>query len=230
MHAPITKQHVLRLFCKYRPTGRSSPESMDDEGKEGGFAAKSKLNHSVTIYCAFRSASFNVSPLVAGQVDLWTRTSSGCPCASNRTSPGESCSCCVRGGCQCEDNPTRCAQCGLESYCTNSKFAPVVVLFAQKNRKLRLSTTTTTTEERKGRWSGMWEGVGKSAELCFGLKLVIYRFRNKFCSLGATQWHFKWCRNYSLDDIIKEMRVDTDLPPTTCNHTVCPVLYFPICI
>lgn len=63
-------------------------------------------------------------------------------------------------------------------------------------------------------------GVGKSAELCFGLKLVIYRFGNKFCSLGATQWHFKWCRNYLLDDIIKEMRVDNDLPPTTCNHTV----------
>lgn len=160
------------------------------------------------LLCVPVRLSFNVSPFVAGQVDLWTRTASGCPCASNRTSAGESCSCCVRGGCQCEDNPTRCTQCGLESYCTNSKFAPaVVVLFAQKNRKLRLSTrTTTTTEEREGRWSGMCVGVGKSAELCFGLKLVIYRFGNKFCSLGATQWHFKWCRNYSLDDIIKEMR------------------------
>lgn len=169
------------------------------------------------VLCVPVRLSFNVSLFVAGQVDLWTRTASGCPCASNRTSAGESCSCCVRGGCQCEDNPTRCTQCGLESYCTNSKFAPaVVVLFAQKNRKLRLSTRTTTTEERKGRWSGMCVGVGKSAELCFGLKLVIYRFGNKFCSLGATQWHFKWCRNYSLDDIIKDMRFHTLHAITVC--------------
>lgn len=70
---------------------------------------------------------------LTGQVDLWTRTSSGCPCASNKTlagrssNSGESCSCCVRGGCQCEDNPLRCAQCGLESYCTNSKLTTVTI-------------------------------------------------------------------------------------------------------
>lgn len=98
---------------------------------------------------------------LTGQVDLWTRTSSGCPCASNKTlagrssNSGESCSCCVRGGCQCEDNPLRCAQCGLESYCTNSKLTTVTIcslsltmgeytLHFDRNRKLSTTTISDT--------------------------------------------------------------------------------------
>ena len=59
------------------------------------------------------------------QIDLWTRKSSGCPCtwqdgSTNNTS--HECACCVKGGCQCPDIPARCQQCGLENFCSNSKY------------------------------------------------------------------------------------------------------------
>lgn len=86
--------------------------------------------------------------MISGQVDLWTRKSSGCTCAwenmennnsnnstvndsglmmnisanSQTVSSPQNCACCVKGGCQCETpSPTRCGQCGLQQYCINSK-------------------------------------------------------------------------------------------------------------
>ncbi|CAH2050584.1 unnamed protein product, partial [Iphiclides podalirius] len=52
------------------------------------------------------------------QIDLWTQSSSGCACPGDGT---EDCACCVRdGACPCGDlAPGRCAQCGLEQYCSN---------------------------------------------------------------------------------------------------------------
>lgn len=88
---------------------------------------------------------------IAGQVDLWTRKSSGCSCEwenmannsnsaklepngdmsvnSNSTTAttyqqldNANCACCVKGGCQCGSvSPARCGQCGLEQYCVHSK-------------------------------------------------------------------------------------------------------------
>lgn len=104
---------------------------------------------------------------VAGRVDLWTRTASGCPCASNRTLPEDSCSCCVRGGCQCEDNPTRCAQCGLESYCTNSKFLPQLTMFYLPRESKVIGLTALSIRGRRT-WWWWWQhecACGKSAEL-----------------------------------------------------------------
>ncbi|XP_068626491.1 uncharacterized protein [Battus philenor] len=54
----------------------------------------------------------------SSQVDLWTQSSSGCACPGDG---GEDCACCVRdGACPCGNvAPGRCAQCGLEQYCSN---------------------------------------------------------------------------------------------------------------
>ncbi|KZC07540.1 PREDICTED: uncharacterized protein LOC107185845 [Dufourea novaeangliae] len=53
------------------------------------------------------------------QVDLWTQTTTGCPCSFNSSS--KDCACCVpSGGCSCgAASPDRCAQCGLEEHCAN---------------------------------------------------------------------------------------------------------------
>lgn len=180
MHVSILKRHVARVLCICRPRSSLWTGCMVDDA-----AAKSKLNHSVTV----RSAPQLLSVLsLAGQVDLWTRKSSGCPCASNRTLAGDSCSCCVRGGCQCEDNPTRCAQCGLESYCTNSKFSPVtsdqwcclprIESYGYHTHVPYLHTYDTTYAKGAIEWKGAW--VAKV--LSFEPKLIIYRLENKFCN------------------------------------------------
>lgn len=85
----------------------------------------------------------------SGQVDLWTRKSSGCACAwenysnssdvvaavSHNTntinaSSSQNCACCVKGGCQCgSSSPARCGQCGLEQYCVNSERVYYYVVF-----------------------------------------------------------------------------------------------------
>ena len=55
------------------------------------------------------------------QIDLWTEKASGCTCPHDLLDT-QSCACCVSNGCQCgHSNPQRCAQCGLEQYCDNSK-------------------------------------------------------------------------------------------------------------
>ncbi|XP_069359141.1 uncharacterized protein [Maniola hyperantus] len=70
--------------------------------------------------CAAVSAQIAWTPIFldgSSQVDLWTQSSSGCTCPGG----SEDCACCVRdGACPCGDiAPTRCAQCGLEQYCSN---------------------------------------------------------------------------------------------------------------
>lgn len=66
-----------------------------------------------------------------GQVDLWTRQATGCPCSWRPIAdPADrSCACCVKGGCQCgEASPARCGQCGLETFCVNSECCCIFLL------------------------------------------------------------------------------------------------------
>lgn len=78
----------------------------------------------------------------SGQVDLWTKSISGCACSGSQHDTNNrnnnslissdlsevnhhngTCACCVKGGCQCGGSGfKRCAQCGLEQHCSNSKF------------------------------------------------------------------------------------------------------------
>ncbi|CAG9791199.1 unnamed protein product [Diatraea saccharalis] len=74
--------------------------------------------------CVAASAQITWTPIFldgSSQVDLWTQSSTGCACPGGI---GEDCACCVRdGACPCGDiAPARCAQCGLEQYCANSKY------------------------------------------------------------------------------------------------------------
>ncbi|KAL6425356.1 hypothetical protein ACFW04_009508 [Cataglyphis niger] len=62
---------------------------------------------------------YRVVIVLAGQVDLWTQSTTGCACSFNSSS--NDCACCVpSGGCSCgAASPDRCAQCGLEQHCAN---------------------------------------------------------------------------------------------------------------
>ncbi|KAI5709132.1 hypothetical protein M8J76_010939 [Diaphorina citri] len=68
----------------------------------------------------------------SNQVDIWTVSSTGCPCASNASST--LCACCVpNGGCQCGRGlETRCVQCGLEQACTSACNMSISALSLQK--------------------------------------------------------------------------------------------------
>ncbi|EFX74381.1 hypothetical protein DAPPUDRAFT_251905 [Daphnia pulex] len=120
------------------------------------------------------------------EVDMWTKTSSGCACSSqdhHMQSQGakgganknnmKTCACCAHAGaCQCGPKvPYRCAQCGLEQQCDQSKarasrpaasrisnfpssfaeigLAPVLddirSIRRERNSRSSLATTTTTT-------------------------------------------------------------------------------------
>lgn len=74
-------------------------------------------------------------------MDLWTQSSTGCACPGGG---GEDCACCVRdGACPCgEIAPTRCAQCGLEQYCSSSEYNIIMtyVAIGCEHKGCRLST------------------------------------------------------------------------------------------
>lgn len=77
------------------------------------------VERDVWFYCFVMNQIFSICSL--GLIDLWTQSDSGCPCPWD--SSRRDCACCVKeGACHCgKDNPGRCAQCGLETHCTNSE-------------------------------------------------------------------------------------------------------------
>ena len=72
----------------------------------------------ITLFIPPKNIHFSI---FSEQIDLWTEKASGCTCPHDLLDT-QSCACCVSNGCQCgHSNPQRCAQCGLEQYCDNSK-------------------------------------------------------------------------------------------------------------
>ncbi|XP_013135334.1 PREDICTED: uncharacterized protein LOC106100826 [Papilio polytes] len=85
------------------------------------------MHHAIVLLlaalCTAVSSQIAWTPIfldASSQVDLWTQSSSGCACPGGGAG-AEECACCVRdGACPCgDDAPGRCAQCGLEQYCSN---------------------------------------------------------------------------------------------------------------
>jgi hypothetical protein len=88
-----------------------------------------------------------------GEVDMWTKTSSGCACSSQDhhiQSQGsakggggnknlKTCACCAHAGaCQCGPKvPYRCAQCGLEQQCDQSKSSVYTTLYTPHSVPLK---------------------------------------------------------------------------------------------
>ncbi|CAH0394090.1 unnamed protein product [Bemisia tabaci] len=82
-------------------------------GRKCGFFGIRPKIRMIHILCKNRS-----SDRCLGIVDLWTSKSTGCACPYNKT--GNDCACCTDGGCHCGlAAPNRCAQCGIQQYCTN---------------------------------------------------------------------------------------------------------------
>ncbi|XP_044740957.1 uncharacterized protein LOC123302190 [Chrysoperla carnea] len=124
------------------------------------------------------------------QVDLWTKASRGCMCPWDEAGQKD-CACCVQdGGCHCgQEAPNRCAQCGLEHFCSS-----MCNLTIDSNTLLAKSGKTfgqiksPSIEGPSSCWYTFRPALDQRVELQIYRIVDVGRFNGTSCDGGFLEW------------------------------------------